>query len=496
MVWGYCFKAVSIVLPFIFRTAMIICLGADYLGINSLFTSVLQVLSLSELGFSSAMVYSMYKPIADNDTESICALLNFYKKIYRYIGTVMLGIGCILIPFIPRLISGTYPNDINIYFVYFIFLLNSSLSYFLFAYKGSLLNAYQRNDIESKILLLVSVIRYGIEIVGIYITRQYYLFLAIELLSTVIQNILKLISTNKLFPELIPRGSISSNQKKEIKTNVLALLCHKIGGTILNSADNIVLSAFMGVIIVANYGNYYYIMNAIEGIIIIVFTGLIGGIGNSFVTEETSKNRESFKKVLFFNAWIVCFCSACMICLYNDFMELWVGREYMFDNGIVILIVLYFFVQSIRRTILAFRDGAGMWKDNMMQPLVSAGVNLIVNIILVQIIGLAGILISSIGSMVFIDIPWETRKFCNRIGMEIRSYYILLLKYFTITVVCAGACWIVASFIHFSPIFNLLLKLLICCIIANLFQVIIYRKKPEYQYFVSLVKKYLTKVHV
>lgn len=493
MKWGYLQKMTSILLPFIFRTVMIKCLGADYLGVNSLFSSILQVLSLSELGFSSAIVYSMYGPIANNDENAICALLNFYKKIYRIIGIIMLGIGSVIIPFIPYLISGEYPSEINIYFVYFIFLLNTSLSYFLFAYTSSLLSAFQRNDIDSKILFVASVFRYVLEIIGIYVTRNYYLFLALELLSTVAHNIVKLVVTKKTFPQYRCIGLISTDQKNEIKKNVSALLCHKIGGTVLNSADNIVLSAFMGVVIVANYGNYYYIMSSVEGVLIIIFTGLIGGIGNSFVTENSEKNRNSFKKVLFFNAWVVSFCSSCMLCLYQDFMLQWVGAEYMFDNFIVILIVLYFFVHSIRRSIIAFRDGAGMWKDNMLQPIVSASINLIVNIILVQIIGLVGILISSIGSMICIDIPWEAKKFCKRIDMHDREYFILLIKYFFVTILCSGVTWIITSRICFTPIVNLLIKSVVCVVIPNLIMILIYRREDEYKYYKELLKKVIVK---
>lgn len=493
MTWGYVYKLVNMILPFIFRTVMIHALGADYLGVSSLFTSVLQVLSLSELGFGSAMVFSMYKPIADNDDETICALLNYYRRIYFVIGCIILGVGLALTPFIQHLISGDYPPDLNIYFVYLAFLINTSISYFLFAYKGALLSAFQRNDVESKILIIVTLFRYTTEIVGIIATREYYVFLAFEIISTILINIIKLVCTNRMYPQYIPRGQINVNKKKEIKSNVTALMCHKIGGIVLNSADNIVISAFLGVVIVANYANYYYVINAITGIVIICFTGMTAGIGNSFVTESVGKNRDNFRKILFFNAWIVGWCSVCFVCLYQDFMNLWVGKQYMFNDQIMLLFVVYFFVHCIRRTIITFRDGAGMWRDNMWQPIISAVFNLIVNIVLVQIIGIYGILISSIMSMVLIDVPWEARAFCKRIEMKTRDYLLSLLKYFIITVLlCAGMYWLTSS-IHFSMITSIVLKFLLCIIIPNAILWLIYRNTNEFAIFLQLLKRYFLK---
>ena len=160
---------------------------------------------------------------------------------------------------------------------------------------------------------------------------------------------------------------------------------------------------------------------------------MTAGIGNSFLTETVEKNRDDFKKVLFMNAWIVGWCSVCFVCLYQDFMKLWVGEEYMLNNQIMLLIVFYFFIHGIRRTIIVFRDGAGMWQDNKWQPILSAIFNILVNIILVQVIGLAGILISSIASMIIIDIPWESHAFCKRIEMNGLEYLKALIIYFIVT---------------------------------------------------------------
>ena len=160
LVFGFINKMIIMLFPFVIRTIIIRELGAGYLGLGSLFTSILQVLNLAELGFSSAVVFCMYKPIAEKDSETICALLNLYKQIYRIIGIVILVIGLALTPFLPYLIKGTVPNGINIYILYYIYLFNTAITYFLFAYKSTLLVAHQRNDVVSNISSLTNILQY------------------------------------------------------------------------------------------------------------------------------------------------------------------------------------------------------------------------------------------------------------------------------------------------------------------------------------------------
>lgn len=487
-IWGYVNKLANIILPFIFRTVMIKCLGSDYLGVSSLFTSILQVLNLSELGFGTAIVYSMYKPIAENNESKINALLNYYRKVYIVIGSVILFAGTLMLPFLKHLISGAYPSDINIHFVYYMFLLNTSISYFLFGYKGSILNAFQRNDYEHKANLVITFFRYTIEIIGIFLTRKYYLFLIIELLATVLNNVLKLYYTKKYFPQYKCSGQIDCTERSTIRLNVTALMFHKIGSTILNSTDNIVLSAFMGVVVVSNYGNYYYIMNAIQSIILTLFTGMTAGIGNSFLTEKVAKNRDDFLIVLFLNAWIVGICSISLMCIYQPFIAVWLGNGYLFDTNIVVLMVIYFYVHMIRRTIILFRDAAGMWRDNKWQPIVSAIFNLSVNIILVQVIGLYGVILSSVLCMIIIDIPWEAKKFCKRIDLDVKIYMFCLLKYSFVSLLVGFVTYIVCEVLPCNGILEIVLRILICAVIPNMIFSILYRKTDEFKYYLNFLQ--------
>ena len=190
MVYGTALQIVKLVIPFVMRTVILYLLGVEYLGLNSLFTSVLSVLNLAELGVGSAMVYSMYKPIVEDDIEKICALMRLYKIYYRIIGIVVCALGLLLLPFIPNLISGDVPADINIYVLYLLDLSITVLSYWLFAYKSSILQAYQRTDVISKATLISETLKYGLQFIVLAIFHSYYLYVLVNLLAQIFNNIL------------------------------------------------------------------------------------------------------------------------------------------------------------------------------------------------------------------------------------------------------------------------------------------------------------------
>ena len=174
--WSYIDFAITIIFQFVSRTIIINVLGAQYLGLSSLFSSILQVLNMAELGFSGAVVYNLYKPIADNDVDTVCALLAFYRKVYRIVGCIIISVGLILTPFLPNLINGSCPEDINYYCLYLLYLANTGISYFLFAYKASLLNALQRMDLVKIAYCIINIGQCVFQILVLLLFGNYYLF--------------------------------------------------------------------------------------------------------------------------------------------------------------------------------------------------------------------------------------------------------------------------------------------------------------------------------
>ena len=399
---GIALKLYQLITPFIIRTIMIYLLGVEYVGLNSLFTSILQVLNLAELGVGSAMVYSMYKPIAEDDSTTICALLRLYKVYYRAIGWIVLIAGVVIMPFVPKLISGDVPAGINVFVIYGLNLAATVASYWLFAYKNSLLIAHQRTDIVNKTTILVTTVQYVLQILVLLVWKNYYMYLIIALASQVMLNVVTAVFANKMYPTYKPEGKLNKEEVKGINRRVGDLFTSKLGGIIVNSADTIVISAFLGLSVLGVYNNYYYIMNSVLGFVTVIFTACTAGIGNSLIVDTEEKNLRDLNKLTFLISWIGCFCCSCFLCLYQPFMRIWVGEKYLLSFGCVVCFVVYFYIRILNQVLIVYKDAAGMWHEDRFRPLCTALANLIMNIVLVQFIGIYGILLSTVLSTLFI----------------------------------------------------------------------------------------------
>lgn len=468
MFWGAINRAVSIVFPFIVRTIFIKVLGEEYLGLNSLYSSILQVLNLADLGFASAVVASMYKPIAEGNEEEICALMNLYRKIYRTIGLVILSIGLVLTPFIDKLINGVPPQGVNIYFLWILYLLNTVVSYLFFAYKVSLLNAHQRNDLTEKIGALCRAISSLLQIFVVVVWKNLYLYVILTILCSVAYNLFCSIECNRMYPQYQCRGNLGIQTKNNIGKNIGALAIQKIGNTVSLSLDAVVISAFLGLTTVAIYGNYFYIISAISTFIALIYSSITASIGNSLATETTEKNYHDFKKIFFLNTWIVGWCCICFMCLFQDFMKVWMGESLLFPITIVLTLVLRFFFEQVRKVVLTYKDAAGMWWVDKWRPMVGCVVNLILNVALVKTIGVAGVALSTIVSYAFVEMPWETNAlFTHYFKKPQQEYYFIMLQSIVKLTICGGVTYLICYLIPLHGILAVVVKLIICLSLPN-----------------------------
>lgn len=482
--WGVVNKLIGIIFPFICRTVLIYTLGTEYLGLNSLFTSILSVLSLAELGFGSALVFSMYQPIAQNDTNQICALLNFYKKIYRIIGSIILVLGIALIPLLDFFISGEIPRNINITVIYIINLLGTVISYFLFAYKNSLLIAHQRVDIISNIASILYTAQYLLQIILLFLFKNYYLYLLINPILVAVNNIITAIIVTRKYPEYQAKGKIDNESKKVIKKKVSALFLYKIGNIVSNSIDTIIISSFLGISMVAIYGNYYYIISSLFGILSIYYNSLVAGIANSLVLESVEKNFKDFNRLFYLQCWIIGWCTICLVCLYQPFIKLWVGKERMLPFSIVISLAIYFYTWKIQDIVYTYKDAAGMWDKDRYLPLISAVINLTLNIITVKVIGLHGVIFSTIIVQLLINGTYAPKVlFDNYFKVSMRYYYISCFKYFLLTTFLCFFTLLLCQLVQGSNLMILIGRGIICIIFPNLLMVVLSLKNDEFHYW-------------
>lgn len=347
MIFGILQRMYHMLVPFFMRTAMIYFMGVQYVGLNSLFTSILQVLNLAELGVGSAMVYSMYKPIAEDDKDTICALMRLYKIYYRVIGSAIAVVGLGVTPFIPCLVSGSIPENLNLHILYLLNLAATVFSYWLFAYKNSLLMAHQRTDVTSKVSIAVGTVQYCTQFLAIYIFKNYYFYLIMAILSQIANNIVTSNIVSRMYPDYLPKGKLSKKVTRSINGRIKDLFIAKLGGVVLNSADTIVISAFLGLTLLAVYQNYYFIISSICGIMETLLTSIRAGLGNSYVTESREKNYIDLKKITFMFYWLIGMCTCCFLGVFQPFMELWVGESFLLPFSVVVLLCVYFYLYCI-----------------------------------------------------------------------------------------------------------------------------------------------------
>lgn len=494
IVWGVVEKIVSLLLPFVIRTMMIKTIGAEYLGLSSLFTSILSVLSISELGIGSAIVFSMYRPIAEDDEDTICALLNVYRKIYHVIGTVILVAGTAIVPFLPKLVSGDLPPDVNLYVLYAIFLFSTVISYYLWAYKAALFSAHQRNDLASKRTITINLIGNVLKIIALAFFKNFYAYIIVLPITTIATNIANAMLAKKVYPTLVCRGDISQKMKSSMKKRVIGLLSFKIYNVIFSSVDSIVISAFLGLKMLAIYNNYYYIQTSIIGFLVIITSSITAGIGSKMVTNSVDDNYADFKKLIFANAWLVSWCSICMAVLYQPFMRLWVGEELTFSTDTMLLMVLYFLIPRITALTYTYREAAGLWWEDRFRPLVAAAVNLIANLILVRIIGMNGVIISTLICSVGINIPWGSIiLFKNYFKRSPAEYFRNIIFYVAATALVGLVTYIICRLVPGEGFIGLIADGLICVIVPNIGLWLVYHRLDEYKSAVELAQNMLQK---
>lgn len=490
MVFGTALKLYQIILPFFMRTIMVYTIGVEYLGLNSLFISILQMLNLAELGVGSAMVFSMYKPIVSEDRIVICALMNLYKWYYRIIGGIILIIGIVLTPFIPDLINGDIPSDINVYILYLLNLFATVLTYWLFAYKNSILQAHQRTDIVSKVTICTDTFKYIFQISALFLFRNYYLYVIAILLSQIFNNIFTAIVSQKLYPQYKAVGKLTKESIQEINSKIKDLFTAKLGGTIVNSADTIVISAFLGLTVLAVYQNYYYIMISVVGFITILLNSCTAGIGNSILTETEEKNYKDFKNFAFMEIWVAGICVCCFLNLYQPFMTLWMGEDNLLNFGCVILICIYFYLYITNQFMCTYKDAAGIWHEDRFRPLIGAIFNLILNLLLVRFIGIFAIILSTVLSYIFIIIPWLIHNLFTVLFKRASIEFVKKYIYYTFVILIAALfTGFLSSKIREITILSLIIRFSISFIGSNIVFLVLMGHGEEFKNALYIVDK-------
>lgn len=488
-------QGLGIILSFILRMVFISILGAEYLGVNGLFTNILSILSLAEMGLGSAIIYSLYKPLAVGDVRKIKELMHFYELAYRGIGVIIFILGIGMIPFLEYIIKDQ-PNIPHLTFIYLLFLINTVASYF-FAYKRSLIIADQKSYITT-------IYRYGfyavlniLQIGILLITKNFILFLLAQIIITIIENLMVSFKANRLYTFLKDEEKVRLDKisRQEISKNVKALMCHRIGNVVVNGTDNIIISIFVGVFWVGLYSNYYLITNSLNIIIGQIFTSVTASIGNLSVVEGREKNYFMYKSIFFINFWIAGLSSVMLWILINPFITTWVGKEYILTKSIVFIIIINFYIMVMRKTTLVYRDAMGLFWHDRYKPIFEAVINIVVSVLLAPKLGIAGVFIGTFISTVTTAF-WVEPYILYKYGfeMKVRDYFFRYIK-FTLVILVAGIvthqiCNVFTT-VTWMSLFG---RAAVCVIVPNFIFLGCFYRTDEFKYFWNLFKGIFGKV--
>lgn len=476
-------------LKFIVRMVFIKTLPIEYLGVNGLFTNVLAMLSLAELGIGPAIVYSLYKPLAYGDKETVKSIMRLFKKVYIAVGGIILVLGLLLFPFLDSFIKDGQGVP-QVHYFYLVFLLNTVVSY-LWTYKRSLLIADQKQYVVNIYQAAVQVLVAVLQIIFLLIFADYWCFIILMLLGTVLENFSIAHKADKEYPYLNEKAEVLDlDIKQQIVKNTKAMICHKIGGMVVFSSSNLVLSKFAGLAAVGLYSNYYMVIAALNAFAAKFFESITASIGNLMVLEESGKKIKAFKITEFITALqaSICFCG--LYVLFNPFVELWVGKEYLFSEVVVTAMAFSFYLTYMRKAVLMFRDACGLYWNDRYKPLAESVINLAASIYLTVHYGVIGVVVGGVISTLLTCFWVEPYVlFNNGIDIKLKDYFIDYLKFTVVALLAAVTSQLVYSSLFTNvTILNFIYSILICVIITLTFWFVVFYKREEMQYLVNFVK--------
>lgn len=488
---GFIVQFINKLMAFVVRTVFIKCLNSDYLGVNGLFTNVLTILSFAELGIGTAIIFSMYKPVAENDKEKIKSYMNLYKKSYNIIGICVFAIGLLVIPFMDTIVKDAPNIKESIVLIYILFLTNTATSYF-FTYKKSIIIAHQQQSIINNIDSIFYIIKSIFEILFLIITKNFIVYLIIQIGGTILENFYLSHVANKMYPYLKDKKikKLSKKESKDIFSNVKSLVIYKFGGVIMNGTDNILISALINVSTVGIVSNYNLIITSVKSILSSALNGVTASVGNLNAIGKKEQKEKTYYDLTFVYYLVYSFCSIAFIILLNPFIKIWLGDNYILNISISIALAVSFFIDGMRQTGFIYRTTLGLFQKAQSTPYIGAITNIVLSIVLCKIFGLVGIFIAtSIAQLVsysWIDTYLIYKYELKKSPLQFYKKYLVYFIVFTIELVIT---LLICKLVKTNNIIGFIIKGIIVVIIPNLINILVFKNSNEYK---TINNKFIT----
>ena len=486
---GLICQILNLFLAFLSRTIFINTLGIEYLGLNGLFSNVLTVLSFTELGIGNAIIFSLYKPLASSDKDKISSLMLLYKKAYTILGVIIISVGMLITPFIEYIIKETPDIPENIHYLYILFLLNTGISYF-FVYKKSIFIADQKSYVILALSQVFNILHFVINLIILYTTKNFILYLIVNILFTVAENVTASYIVNKKYEYLNNKAQKLDKQEiKSIFSNVKALAVYKFGSVIVNGTDNILVSALAGVTEVGIVSNYTLITTSANSILAKVEEAFISSVGNLNVDSDSEKKYNVFRKVFLISFWMYGLAACGLALLLNEFILIWIGPKYILDNFTIIAICLELYISGMQNPAYIYRTTLGLFRQGQISAVMASVMNIILSIVLYKTVGLCGIFfatsISKFFSYGIIDPMLIYREAFKK---KVASYYVMYGLYFCIIVgIYMGLNQFLTLFV-INGIQGFIIKVLVISVVFFIVQILLFFRSNIFQELLAQVK--------
>lgn len=478
MVAAWAMQIMTMLLAFASRTIFVKLLPSEYLGLSGVFTNIISLLSLSELGIGSAIIVNLYKPIADNDLQKVRQLMSFYAGAYRTIGLFVCACGIVLLPFIPYICKTDVPiQGIKWYFL--VFVAQSASSYF-FAYRRSILTAYQQEYICTISTQVCGILTYALQIGALYLTRSYLLYLLVGIATNIANNLFMYYVSDRKFPFLKEhmKDKLPRDERKGIFKDVGSMMVLKVGRVVVDSTDNILISSYLGLMWNGLYSNYLLLITTVNSFVSIVFNAISASVGDYNASKSADEVYSLYKATAFVGYWIYGFCSICFAVLFQPFIVLWIGDQYLLDYATVLVIILNFYCAGLVRVAETFSYVAKLFDRTKKKGILMAGVNLVSSIILMRIWGLKGVFVGTVCGYAFCGL-WLDAYYLYKVSFQQRvSKYFLSLAGNSAVVLAVG----IVTYVVCQLSGNFIVKVGLCLFTSNALFLAVYSRTPQFHF--------------
>jgi O-antigen/teichoic acid export membrane protein len=493
VIYGITTYVFLMVLTFVNRKIFINLLGEDMAGLQGLLLNILSFLNLVESGVGMAIMFSLYKPFAEDDRPQIKGILGLYSKIYRVSGSVLLIVGLLLSNYLGIFVKNQISLDyVQLCFIFYV--IDTSMTYF-FSYKTCLLYASQNGYVISLWDFVFKFLRYTVQIAVLFIFKSFLVFIIVQLITNLMYFITINLIVNKKFSWIREEKPGEVRGKENIIKNIKALFIHKIGSFVVFSTDNILISYFLNLRTVALFTNYNMILSFCSNFTNKIFDGINASIGNLLAEKNNEKSYEVFKRIFFFNFWMSSFICIALYNTIDSFIVIWLGEKFIIDRTVLTVLLINLYITTMRMSVDRFKESGGLYYADRYAPFFEVTINLVFSIILVKKIGLAGVfigtLISNLSVVFWIKPKIVFNNVFNKSFMEYLTRYLKYLAMAVIPFVITRGMYMVVNFNH--SILSFLLNVLANVLIINITYVVLFHKNSEFRYYKEMILKRIKK---